>query len=156
MTQKLETIMSTTGADKIREKITQRRGNELLQKLDGLEARALVKSSSYDLSWHTVKTKENSAFESKPTLFFPINNSLEIICESFKDFAKNHDGEFLIQFEQPFILEVKIQEPKAFICSLCKNQRTKDLTIFKIHPDALFEVQELEYEVKLFLAMRSV
>lgn len=140
----------------IREKITQHRGNELLQKLDGLEAGALVKSSSYDLSWHTIKTKENSAFESKSTLLFPINNSLEIICKSFKDFAKKHDGEFLIQFEQPFILKVKIQEPKSFIYSIYKNQRTKDLTIFKIHPDAFFEVQELEYEIKLFAAMRSI
>ncbi|MDQ0586424.1 hypothetical protein [Variovorax paradoxus] len=71
--------MSTMGVDKIREQITQRRGNELLQKLEGLEAGALVKSSNYDLSWHTTKTKENRAFESKPTLLFPIDISLEII-----------------------------------------------------------------------------
>ena len=148
--------MSTTGADKIREKITQRRGNELLQKLDGLEAGALVKSSNYDLSWHTAKAKENSTFESKSTLLFPINNPFEIISKSFEDFTKKYGGEFLIQFERPFILEVKIQEPKIFIYSLYKNQRTKDLTIFKVHPDAIFEVQELEYEIKLFVAMKSI
>ena len=38
-------MMSTTGAEKIREKIIQRRGNELLQRLDGLEAGVLAKAS---------------------------------------------------------------------------------------------------------------
>lgn len=148
--------MSTTVADKIREKITQRRGNELLQKLEGLAAGALVKSSDYDLSWHTATTKENSAFESTPTFLLPLDNSLELICKKFEGFTKKYDGELLIQFEQPFILKIKTREPGVFIRSFYQNQRTKDLTIFKIHPDAIFEVQELEYDIKLFVVSRSI
>ncbi|WP_157632285.1 hypothetical protein [Variovorax sp. Varisp85] len=156
MTQKLETIMPTTAADKIREKITQRRGNELLQRLEGLEAGVLTKSSNYDLSWHTTATKENSAYESRPTLLFPIDNSLEAICKKFEEFTKKHGAELLIQFEQPFVMKIKIREPESFIRSLYKNQRTKDLTIFKIHPDAVFEVQELEYDIKLFVVDKTI
>jgi len=148
--------MSTTGADKIREKITQRQGNELLQKLEGLEDGVLTKSGNYDLSWHTTKTKENSAYESKPTLLFPIDTSLEVICKKFEEFTKKHGAELLIQFEQPFVMNIKILEPESFIRSLYKNQRTKDLTIFKMHPDAVFEVQELEYDIKLFVVAKTI
>jgi hypothetical protein len=148
--------MSATDADKIREKITQRRGNELLQKLEGLGAGALVKSSDYDLSWHTVTTKGNGAFESTPTLLLPLDNSLEVLCKKFEEFTEKYGSELLIQFEQPFVLKIKIREPETFIRSLHQNQRTKDLTIFKIHPDAIFEAQELEYDIKLFVIARSI
>jgi|GEM_PF-4352817 len=40
--------------------------------------------------------------------------------------------------------------------SLYKEQNTKDLVIFKIHPDAIFEVQELEYDIKLFIIEKSI
>lgn len=148
--------MSTIGADKIREKIAQRRGNELLRQLEGLETGALVKSSNYDFSWHAATTKENSAFESTPTFPLPLDNSLEVICKKFEGFTKKYGGELLIQFEQPFILKIKTREPRVFIRSFYQNQRTKDLTIFKIHPDAIFEVQELEYDIKLFVIARSI
>jgi len=149
-------MMSTTGAEKIREKIIQRRGNELLQRLDGLEAGALAKASDYDLSWHMAIAKENSAFKSKSTLLFPIDNFFEAICENFEKFTEKYEGELLIQYEKPFILKVDIRESKSFMHSLYKEQNTKDLVIFKIHPDAIFEVQELEYNIKLFIIEKSI
>ncbi|WP_155419610.1 hypothetical protein [Variovorax paradoxus] len=148
--------MSTIGADKIREKVTQRLGNELLRELEGLETGALVKSSNYDFSWHAATTKENSAFESTPALLLPLDNFLEVICKKFEEFTEKYGSELLVQFEQPFILKIKIREPETFIRSLYQNQRTKDLTIFKVHPDAIFEAQELEYDIKLFVIARSI
>jgi len=148
--------MSTTGVTKIREKIVQRRGDNLLKKIEGLESGVLARYNDYELTWHRDVIKENSKNESKPTRFFPIADSFEVIFVCFEEFTKRFGNEFLVRFEWPFVLQVKIRESKKFLESFYGGQGTKDLVILKIHPDALFEVQELEYDIKLFVAANSL
>jgi len=115
----------------------------------------VVRSSDYDLSWHTAIVKENSKFESTPALRIPIEKSAEIIYSKFCEFLEKYSEDVLIQFELPYVLRVKIKNKMNFIRSLYERQKTKDLTIFKVQPDVVFEVQELEYEIKLFLISKS-
>lgn len=147
--------MSTTGVTKIREKIVQRRGADLLRKIEGLESGVLARYSDYELTWHQEVIKENSKIESNPARLFPISDSFEVICASFEEFTKKYGNELLIQFEWPFVFNLKVHESRRFLKSFYENQGTKDLVVMKIHPNAVFEVQELEYDIKLFVTANS-
>jgi hypothetical protein len=62
----------------------------------------------------------------------------------------------MVSLRHTTVEAVKIRAPTSFMHSLYKEQNTKDLVIFKIHPDAIFEVQELEYDIKLFIIEKSI
>ncbi|MFM9925548.1 hypothetical protein VLK31_21335 [Variovorax sp. H27-G14] len=145
--------MSIIRANKIREKITQRRGVELLAKLDGLDSCRLGMADAHDISWQENIMKKNLAFDSKPNFLLPIEDAVQKIIEEFENFIDKFGNELLVLFEIPFILELSVRNPEALIQSFYRVKGTRDITVFSKCKKAIFEVQELEYEVKIFSAV---
>lgn len=143
--------MSSSRADQIREKVTQRHGIELLKKLEGLDRGDLAKLDAYDLAWHENTAQRNALIESKPLFALPLENSLVTVCEKFEAFIDRFGSEVLIPFQLSFVFELSVRDPSALIRSFQRARGTCDIVVFCPHTKAMFEAQELEYETYIFV-----
>lgn len=143
--------MSIVRVNRIENILIRRRGDELLRKLNGLNHGGLVEIASHDISWHEHISSRNALMDSVPAFLFPIENSFELISREFELFFGECENELLVSFEKPFIFKLSLRDPGVFLQSFFATQGTCDITAICERKKAIFESQELEYEVKIFV-----
>lgn len=147
-----ESINPAWAAHRIREKQVQQRGLALIAARQGAESASLVESRNLDLVWQEAVFRQNSKINTARTgQSVLIESSQTTIIPAFRRFVAQTRTRLILQFELPYAVIVVISDPDAFMASLLAQRRTRDWTLFCDHPRAVFDIQEREYKVVLFI-----
>lgn len=137
-------------SEKLYGKLLERKVQLALREIEGVSSAMVVKIGSEDFAFHNSAINDQCGIDAQASVRWNLKISDQDLISHLSERILRYSRTFFLPFEQPYVVKVTIDDFEKFVKSVWRLSGTRDITLYTTDPPAVFDLQDLEYELAYF------